>query len=115
MGTMAMLFRAINVAISLVVAYLVYTFTWHEFYDYLPSYDKLKALNEASTASAMLRENSLGLRELYYRAHEKSLLYGFISLFTSLFLLSYIKAGNWIMYYFSGMKRETKKEFMIDQ
>lgn len=113
-GHKNMLFRLINVLISLIIAYLVHVITWSELYSYLPSVDKLQAVNNSSNLSAILRENSMGLRELYKEIFERSLLYAFVTFITSLFVLSYIKAGNWIVYYFKGMPSEKQENKGID-
>lgn len=109
-----MLFRLINVIVSLAIGYLVHVITCNELYSYLPSMDKLSLINNNTNIAAILRDNSMGLRELYSKTFEQTLIYGFVSFITSLFVLSYIKAGNWIVYYFKGMPSEKSKNKEID-
>jgi hypothetical protein len=105
---MKYLFRIFNVIISGVAAKFVFSKVYDEYYSYLPKYEKLDTLNNAPNIAVVLRENSLGLRELYNHALERSILYSAISFIALIFLLEYLKAGNFIFKYFNISEKKAK-------
>ncbi|PZD95193.1 hypothetical protein DNH61_11580 [Paenibacillus sambharensis] len=84
-----MLFRILNIILSLVVASAVFTKIYDEYYSYLPDYEKLELVNN----SDFLIENSHGLRDLYNHAFEQSVLYAFMSFIILVLILEYIRHG----------------------
>lgn len=103
-----MIFRLINVAFALIVSYIVFYNSYEEFYSYLPTYDKLKAINTEERITQVLRENSMGLRDLYNHAFEQSMLYAFVTFIISMLVFEYIRAGNLLVNIFKGMKDDVK-------
>jgi hypothetical protein len=98
-----MMFRLLNLILAAGAAYFVFVNSYAEFYEYLPAYSRLKEVN---TAPSVLRENTMGLRELYINAFEQSALYAFLTFVTSFIVLEYVRVGNLFGSVFKGMKSD---------
>ena len=90
-------FRIFNLLISIYVSYKAFNFIYHELYSYLPELRTLESLNNATAIGIVLRENSMGLRELYNNAFEKSIIYSLIVFVISFIVLEYVRLGNILM------------------
>lgn len=84
--------RILNVSISSYLAYLSFDLFYKKFMTYVPIINTLDLLNTqvGTGLTSLLRENSLGYREMYYHAYEKSLLFSFVVFVSGIILIEYI-------------------------
>lgn len=85
--------RLLIILMSSYVSYKVFYSSYDEFDSYLPAYSKLQEINNATSTSSLLRENTMGLREIFTNAFEKSTIYAAISFLISAGSLEYIRRG----------------------
>lgn len=100
--------RILEIIISAYASYLVFWAVNREYYRYLPDISKLDVLNESSSVTTLLRENSNNLRELFNRAFEMSILYSAITFVIVMVLLNFIRFGNFFKIYLSSYYKDTK-------
>lgn len=103
------LLRIVNILISTSISIFAYKSAYIHYLNYLPDIKILDYLNNTTTnLSSILRDNSIGFRELYYHASEKSVIFAIIVFIISFSLIEYV-------YRSSNKKRENSLKTVYER